>query len=134
MKDLDFENYKHPFSQRQVIFKKGIEIEGEKPNAAQHYLLEISQSLSASANTGSLFIVAYDVLENNSKFTKRLPLAMGLDFLDRNEYNLDKVAASLRVSRRLGKVFVVWGEDDHQHQDPDDLAHFSPHEANGMPP
>jgi len=42
---------------------------------------------------------------------KRLPLAIGLDFLDRNDYNLDKIAAALRVSRRLGKVFVMWGEE-----------------------
>jgi len=124
VKDLDFENHKHPFSRRQVIFKKGIEIEGERPNETQHYLLEISQSVSAASNNGSLFIVAYDVLENNSKFMKRLPLAIGLDFLDRNDYNLDKVAAALRVSRRLGKVFVMWGDEDHHSEE--ELVPFYP--------
>ena len=73
VKDLDFENYRHPFTQRQVIFKKGIEIEGEKPFEIQHYLLEISQ-VGTIAN-GTLFIVAYDVLQNNSKYIKKLPLS-----------------------------------------------------------
>lgn len=53
-------------------------------------------------------MVAYDVLESNCKFTKRLPLAVGVDFLARNEYNLDNIASSLRISRRLGKMYLVW--------------------------
>ena len=76
-----------------------------------------------------MFIVAYDVLENNCKFTKRMPLANGLDFLSRNDYNLDKIAAALRVSRRLGRVFIIWGDEDQQHSyiNPNDFASMNPH-------
>jgi hypothetical protein len=51
VKDLDFEDPRHPFSQRKILFKKGIELDDEYG----YYLIEISQTKYF------MFFVAYDV-------------------------------------------------------------------------
>ena len=75
MRDLDFEDSRHPFSQRKILFKKGVELDDEYG----YYLIEISQTQK------SLFFVAYDVQNINNfgkKFVKKMPIKKGLGLLE----------------------------------------------------
>ena len=70
MKDLDFEDPRHPFSQRKILFKKGIELA-----EAGYYLIEISQTKL------HIFIVAHDFQNQTNfgqKYFKKLPIAQGI--------------------------------------------------------
>jgi hypothetical protein len=93
VKDLDFEDTRHPFSQRKILFKKGVELDDDYG----YYLIEISQTKNY------LFFVAYDVQNITNfakKYVKKMSLAKGLKLLEQFGYNLDKISKCIRINKK----------------------------------
>ena len=65
------------------------------------YLIEISKSEKL------LFIVAYDIQNIGLKYLMKMPLQKGLRLIQRNNYDIDKVAQSIRISIRQRKLYLV---------------------------
>ena len=84
---------RHPFSQRKILFKKGIELDDNYG----YYLIEISQTRQF------MFFVAYDVQNVHKfghKYVKKISIAKGVSLLEQFGYNLDKISKCIRINKK----------------------------------
>jgi hypothetical protein len=96
VRDFDFEDSDHPFTQRRILFKKGVELEDEQG----FYLIEISKS------NKFMFVVAYDVQNMGAKYIKHLDVDQGLEMLKNYKYNIDEIAKNIRINVRKRKLYL----------------------------